>query len=97
MGCQGLDSVITEGIQKQRLDSLVDSWALSRKYHIKGRRRLMFKNEKGLIMGTSNSYGGPSGGTPLVPSWLGDDGILMIISQIKNDGDQDQSDNEKSL
>ncbi|MBN8789781.1 MAG: hypothetical protein J0I84_22095 [Terrimonas sp.] len=23
-------------------------------------------------MGTSNSYGGPGGGTPLVPSWLGD-------------------------
>ena len=25
-------------------------------------------------MGTSSAYGGPGGGTPLVPSWLGDDG-----------------------
>ena len=25
-------------------------------------------------MGTSNAYGGPGGGTPLVPSWLGSDG-----------------------
>jgi len=26
-------------------------------------------------MGTSNSYGGPGGGTPLIPSWLGGGGI----------------------
>ncbi len=25
-------------------------------------------------MGTSTAYGGPGGGTPLVPSWLGDAG-----------------------
>ena len=28
-------------------------------------------------MGTSNAYGGPGGGTPLVPTWLGSDGPAL--------------------
>lgn len=37
-------------------------------------------------MGTSNSYGGPGGGTPLVPSWLGGDSAPPAVP---DDGDGD--------
>ena len=30
-------------------------------------------------MGTSNAFGGQGGGTPLVPSWLGDDGAPPAV------------------
>lgn len=45
-------------------------------------------------MGTSNAYGGPAGGTPLVPSWLGtDDGPLAAPdgAPSANDGASDES------
>jgi len=32
-------------------------------------------------MGTSNTYGGPGGGTPLIPSWLEPDGIAPSADQ----------------
>lgn len=38
-------------------------------------------------MGTSNSYGGPGGGTPLVPSWLGGGGGSPLPPALATDGD----------
>lgn len=37
-------------------------------------------------MGTSNAYGGPGGGTPLVPSWLGTDDSQLLAPPIDGVG-----------
>ena len=38
-------------------------------------------------MGTSSSYGGPGGGTPLVPSWVDDDGVALPATAPVSGGD----------
>lgn len=42
-------------------------------------------------MGTSNSFGGPGGGTPLVPSWLGGDASGISSDQQTSDGADTES------
>ena len=41
-------------------------------------------------MGTSNSYGGPGGGTPLVPSWLEGDDAVNNVDGNENNNNQDK-------
>lgn len=40
-------------------------------------------------MGTSSSYGGPGGGTPLVPSWVDDDGSALPAVPIDGETESD--------
>lgn len=42
-------------------------------------------------MGTSTAYGGPGGGTPLVPSWLGDAGAAPPAPPDSGSGSDDQA------
>src|SRR6185437_9012043 len=47
-----------------------------RRYHAEGRRQRRIAHAPGdTLMGTSSAFGGQGGGTPLVPSWLGNEGL----------------------
>lgn len=73
--CSGWEGVLKDPDAAQRFDRLLQAWGKDGGAMLKAAATGVAPYAAGIsLMGTSSAFGGQGGGTPLVPSWLGDDG-----------------------